>query len=511
MHAILVRLATTAVMNRRGGVRPWAIVALIIGVLGAVLVPVVIPSVALLLIVTAGGQTNADPNVVGCATSATVNARTASTDQSTTGRNQLGDAQIANAAAIIAIGNEFHVPAYGQVIALAAALQESVLVNVTRAVNADSLGVFQQRPSAGWGTAAQITDVGLSARAFYGIADHTHNPGLLDVPNWQQLTVGQAAQAVQRSAFPTLYADDELLARQLVTELGSSTTGADQCGTGNALTCPPTGLALEAELTPDALRVLRCLHQQFPQLTDFIGNYAARGDSDHNTGRAVDSMVPGWDTPAGNALGWQIATWERAHASALGIKYLIFDDKIWSPHRDAEGWRPYANPYGDGGPSGRHLNHVHTSVYGNTAGQSDGPIGNVGLPVGGPFVLGAAFGECGSHWSNCHTGQDFVVPTGTTVLAVTSGVVVGISNGGPYGRLTRLDHGNGVQTWYAHQSAQDVTVGQRVTVGQAIGVSGATGNVTGPHLHLEVRIGGTPVDPVGWLRDHGADPATPRR
>jgi len=89
--------------------------------------------------------------------------------------------------------------------------------------------------------------------------------------------------------------------------------------------------------------------------------------------------------------------------------------------------------------------------------------------------------------------------------------VVGISNGGPYGRLTRLDHGNGVQTWYAHQSEQDVTVGQRVTVGQQIGLSGATGNVTGPHLHLEVRLGGTPVDPVRWLRDHGVDPATPGR
>jgi len=476
----------------------------------SVLVPVIIPSAALLLIVTAGGQTTVDPNVIGCATT-TVSVRSASTDQSATGRSQLGDEQIANAATIIAIGNEYHVPAYGQVIALAAALQESALDNVTHAVNADSLGVFQQRPSAGWGTPAQITNVSLSARAFYGVADHTHNPGLLAVPNWQQLTVSQAAQAVQRSAYPTLYADDEPLARELVTELGSSTTGADQCGTGNALTCPPTGFAMEAELTPDGLRVLRCVHQQFPQITDFIGNYPARGDSDHNTGRAVDTMIPGWDTSAGNALGWQLATWERAHASALGIKYLIFDQKIWSLHRDAEGWRPYANPYGDSGPSGRHLNHVHTSVYGNTAGQPGGTFGDVGLPVGAPFVLGAAFGECGSRWSNCHTGQDFVVPTATPVLAVTSGVIVGVSNGGPYGRLTRLDHGNGVQTWYAHQSQQDVTVGEHVTVGQSIGLSGATGNVTGPHVHLEVRLGGAPIDPVGWLRDHGVDPATPGR
>lgn len=507
MHAILIRLAATAVMNRRGGVRPWAIVALVVSVLGMVLVTVIIPSVALLLVVTAGGQSSAEPTVVGCAATS-VNPRAVSTGESVTGRSQLGDAQIANAATIIAVGNEYHVPAYGQVIALAAALQESVLIDVTHAVNFDSLGVFQQRPSSGWGTAAQITNVGLSARAFYGVADHTHNPGLLSVPKWQQLPVGQAAQAVQRSAYPTLYADHEPLARELVTELGSSTAGADQCGTGSALTCPPTGLAIEAGLTPDAVRVLRCVHQQFPQLTDFIGNYPGGIGSDHNTGRAVDSMVPGWDTSGGKALGWQIATWQRAHASALGITYLIFDQKIWSPHRDAEGWRPYVNPYGDSSPSGRHLNHVHTSVYGNTAGQSSGQVGDVGLPIGGPFVLGAAFGECGSHWSHCHTGQDFVVPSGTPVLAVSSGVVVGVSNGGPYGRLTRLDHGNGVQTWYAHQSQHDVTIGQHVTSGQRIGLSGATGNVTGPHLHLEVRLGGSPVDPVGWLRDHGVDPAT---
>jgi len=505
MHAILIRLATSAVMNRRGGIRPWAIVALVVAALGAMLVPVVIPSAALLLVMASSGPSTVDPNIVGCATMTIVGASANSTGQPATGRNQLGDAQIANAATIIAVGNEYHVPAYGQVIALAAALQESVLVNVTRAVDADSLGVFQQRPSAGWGTPPQITNVGLSVRAFYGVADHTSNPGLVDVPNWQQLTVGQAAQAVQRSAYPTLYADDEPLARELVTELGSTTAGADQCGTGDALTCPPTGLAIEAELTPDALRVLRCLHQQFPQVTDFIGNYAARGDSDHNTGRAVDAMLPGWDTSVGNALGWQIATWERDHASALGIKYLIFDEKIWSPRRNAEGWRPYANPYGDTSPSGRHLNHVHTSVYGNAAGQSDGTLGDVGLPIGGPFILGAAFGECGSHWQNCHTGQDFVVASGTPVLAVASGTVVGVSNGGPYGRLTRLDHGNGVQTWYAHQSEQDVSVGDPVTMGQRIGLSGATGNVTGPHLHLEVRLGGTPVDPVGWLRDHGLD------
>jgi murein DD-endopeptidase MepM/ murein hydrolase activator NlpD len=63
-----------------------------------------------------------------------------------------------------------------------------------------------------------------------------------------------------------------------------------------------------------------------------------------------------------------------------------------------------------------------------------------------------------------------------------------------------------VQSWYAHQSAQQVQVGDRVRAGQVIGRIGATGNTTGPHLHLEIRLGGTPVDPQIWLTDHGVTP-----
>ena len=63
------------------------------------------------------------------------------------------------------------------------------------------------RPSTGWGTIAQIRDLTLAARAFYGLADHTHNPGLTDIDGWEQMSVAQAAQAVERSAFPDAYAE----------------------------------------------------------------------------------------------------------------------------------------------------------------------------------------------------------------------------------------------------------------------------------------------------------------
>jgi hypothetical protein len=102
-------------------------------------------------------------------------------------------------------------------------------------------------------------------------------------------------------------------------------------------TCPAFGAKAEKGLTSDAVLVLRCVHAQFPGMKAFGGNYAAGSGSDHNTGRAVDSMVPGWQTKAGNNLGWQVAYWEQAHAAQFGITYLIFDDHIWSVQRNAEG------------------------------------------------------------------------------------------------------------------------------------------------------------------------------
>ena len=80
-------------------------------------------------------------------------------------------------------------------------MQESTLLNVDYG-DRDSLGLFQQRPSQGWGTDAQIQDPVLASKAFYGVATHTSNPGLLDISGWQSMSVTQAAQAVQRSALP---------------------------------------------------------------------------------------------------------------------------------------------------------------------------------------------------------------------------------------------------------------------------------------------------------------------
>ncbi|TWV56382.1 M23 family metallopeptidase [Streptomyces misionensis] len=121
--------------------------------------------------------------------------------------------------------------------------------------------------------------------------------------------------------------------------------------------------------------------------------------------------------------------------------------------------------------------------------------------------IGTGYRAAGSHWSKgYHTGVDFLVPTGTAVHAVEAGQVVAAGWGGSYGYQVVIRHADGRYTQYGHLSAIAVRVGRHVIAGARIGRSGATGNVTGPHLHFEVRTGpgfGTDVDPLAYLRAHG--------
>ncbi|CAL9285085.1 transglycosylase family protein [Streptomyces sp. SudanB182_2057] len=121
--------------------------------------------------------------------------------------------------------------------------------------------------------------------------------------------------------------------------------------------------------------------------------------------------------------------------------------------------------------------------------------------------VGTGYHVAGSHWSKgYHTGIDFPVPTGTSVRAVAAGRVVAAGWGGSYGYQVVLRHADGRYTQYAHLSAISVRAGQDVTAGRRIGRSGSTGNVTGPHLHFEVRTGpdfGSDVDPLAYLRAGG--------
>ncbi|GHB71310.1 peptidase [Streptomyces cirratus] len=127
-------------------------------------------------------------------------------------------------------------------------------------------------------------------------------------------------------------------------------------------------------------------------------------------------------------------------------------------------------------------------------------------PVDGSYVS-TQYKAGGGMWSSgSHTGIDFHAASGTTVHAVGAGTVVEAGWGGAYGNNVVIKHNDGTYTQYGHMSSLSVSVGEQVTPGQQIGLSGSTGNSSGPHLHFEARTGatyGTDIDPVAYLRSHG--------
>lgn len=129
-------------------------------------------------------------------------------------------------------------------------------------------------------------------------------------------------------------------------------------------------------------------------------------------------------------------------------------------------------------------------------------------PISGSYIS-TGYKSGGSLWSSgSHTGVDFHAASGTSVHAVGRGTVVEAGWGGSYGNNIVIRMADGTYTQYGHLSSIGVSVGQSVTPGQQIGVSGATGNVTGPHLHFEARTTreyGSDIDPVAYLRSHGVN------
>ncbi|MFF3734038.1 peptidoglycan DD-metalloendopeptidase family protein [Streptomyces sp. NPDC002476] len=130
----------------------------------------------------------------------------------------------------------------------------------------------------------------------------------------------------------------------------------------------------------------------------------------------------------------------------------------------------------------------------------------------GTYTFTAEFGQSGGRWSAGHTGIDLAAPSGVRIYAPADGKVISVGNGGAYGNLTKIEHAGGIVTFYAHQSTFGVKAGQQVKRGTYIGNVGSSGNVTGPHLHWEVRLPGVrdphkpgqnngpgPVDPKDWM------------
>lgn len=300
----------------------------------------------------------------------------------------LGDEQMRNAAVIIIIGKEMQIPPRGWVIAIATALQESWLKNLPHLGEKndhDSVGLFQQRPSQGWGTPEQLQDPKYASRKFY--------EALRQQDGWLTMPLTDAAQDVQGSAYPDAYAKHEPLATLVVNLL---TDGAGR--------------------SVGALTDLRC-------------------------------VAPGEVT----ASGWTVP----------------LRGKIWSGFRTPE--RP-----------------THYGV--DIAADKSTPIHAAAAGIVIRMRCNAVAPD-GSNWGCHRDGSPSVRGCGWYVDIL---------------------HAGSITTRYCHMITQPlVTVGQQVTAGQRIGLSGSTGNSSGPHLHYEVHVNGDTsnrgaIDPVRYMQDMGA-------
>ncbi|KAA6211073.1 M23 family metallopeptidase [Streptomyces filamentosus] len=171
---------------------------------------------------------------------------------------------------------------------------------------------------------------------------------------------------------------------------------------------------------------------------------------------------------------------------------------------------PKAASSGEGTRASRSAARAATPAPARAAAES---TGSAAQPASAGWVAPVSGGvstpyrASGSMWSSgYHTGADFIASTGTTVRAVGAGTVVSAGWGGAYGNQVVIRHADGNYSQYAHLSSLAVSAGQSVTGGQQIGLSGSTGNVTGPHLHFEIRTSpdyGADIDPLAYLRQHG--------
>ena len=128
--------------------------------------------------------------------------------------------------------------------------------------------------------------------------------------------------------------------------------------------------------------------------------------------------------------------------------------------------------------------------------------GNIsGMPLSIPVrgSISSRFGSRSSVRSSIHTGLDISAPMGTGISPISAGTVTYAARKGSYGHLVVISHGNGVESYYAHCADLYVSVGQNVNSNTTIASVGSTGNSTGPHLHLEIRVNGTPVNPQNYL------------
>jgi len=254
--------------------------------------------------------------------------------------------QAANAATISAVALRRGLPEQAVVIAVATAIQESKLRNIEYG-DRDSVGLFQQRPSQGWGTEAQLLDPVYSASRFFD--------ALVQVPGYTELPVTVAAQRVQRSAYPTAYADHEDEGRVVAAVLVGRSPGA--------LACSLRGPRKQQGGVSSAVVESRAESVRTRMLRDFgdmlsaqpavrAAASPARDGSAVVSGSRVDVHFRSTDGEPPRR-GWAVARWAVAHAKELGITRVVYGDQVWSRDRPRDGWRPLEDTSAGSTPVGQ--------------------------------------------------------------------------------------------------------------------------------------------------------------
>ena len=250
--------------------------------------------------------------------------------------HSLAPDQAGNAALIAAVARSRGLPARAVTIALATAVQESKLRNISYG-DRDSLGLFQQRPSQGWGTAEEILDPVRSTGVFYD--------ALVRVEGYDALPVTDAAQRVQRSGFPLAYAQHEPAARAHASALTGYSPASLVCR------LRPVADASRQQPGPDGLwpRAAAVRDRAAVELGGTPVGVGPAGE-DGGDGAGTDGRVLVLGAPAGGEegvrQGWALAHWAVAHAADLGVTEVAVDGQVWRRARPDDGWRPVAEAGG---------------------------------------------------------------------------------------------------------------------------------------------------------------------
>lgn len=411
--------------------------------------------------------------------------------------------QLVNAAQIMLAAQKLGLTARDQQIGVMTAMGESSLRVLDRgdAVGPDSRGLFQQRANGAWGSYADRMNPFISATNFYKVE--------MTIAGRESMEPTLVAHAVQRNADPYHYTPFADPAATVVQALGGIKQAAGS--TDAAATGPAASNYALGKVQPQTATVANTVGPMFGIKT--VGGYrdpqAEQYDPNgHPAGLALDFMIN--NIANGKATGDRLAKYLQDHAADLGVKYVIWQQHIWSVDRADEGWRPMADR---GSPTQNHMDHVHLSLTGsgsNPTGPGCTPGGapaEVALsgwaaPATGPMTSDFGPRQGGGVVSSFHRGIDLAGGgCDGPIRAANKGQVVRAGAASGYGNLIEIDHGGDVHTRYGHMYNDGllVKVGDQVTAGQQIARIGSNGNSTGCHLHFEVLINGQQVDPQAFL------------